>query len=782
MAIIDGVNVSGTVYGLRDNDTSGGIASTFSASTAYTAGQYVWYDSGSGAKLYRFTVDHAAGAWTETDATEAKLGNDVSALKSAINGTDITNGYINYGYDMDANFNDVSSHPGFKRRGPIITLNKSKTSYASTGYGYYKITGTVAYARNNAGIDGWNTGITLKAGHEYCVSTRYISGTTTYANKHVPLSVYRVGEHATVGTASYGMGWYDRRFTAEEDVQYNIVVFIINDAYTTSNLVFSATLVDLTEINAVYPKYLNGKIVNLQSAFDLKATHNTDDWAAKEYWAVANGDIVSSSANTWGRSAASIGDDVVAIESNSIFKLFILAYENNTYIGTWFGSSFETTYDSSYNNRYIDLNWFRKQYPNYSFKIDATKQSGTTSVEEISTAVTVYRSIIRENEINILNIFGDITRRDIWTNGTINSQGKIGSDSNLNYRLATSCFLRFPVPLTVEPKSGYNISVTTYSKNGVFENQFSAWSSNPYTFTDSSKLYRIVIKPTATEAINPANIANYIEANLLLTTPFGRALSEYANVKVVNHRGYNTIAPENTLPAFEMSSTLGYKYVECDVLFTSDGVPVIMHDDTIDRTCCLASDGSAVTGNIAIDSISYSTLISTYDACSAAQWATWKGVKVPTFAEFMYCCKAMNLHAWVELKWTHTYTQSEIQLIISTIKQYGMEEHVSFISFDVDALALVAAEWDTVELGLNGTVSDAQTLKTGKNRVFMIYNYNSSYSEAITAGFQVCLYTVNAESVISGLSNNGFDSILTNGLLPSQVCDTIRAKYKSTIT
>ena len=83
MAIIDGVSVSGTTYGLRDNDTSGGIAPTFSASTAYTAGQYVWYDSGSGAKLYRFTADHAAGAWTGTDATEVKLGNDVSALKSA---------------------------------------------------------------------------------------------------------------------------------------------------------------------------------------------------------------------------------------------------------------------------------------------------------------------------------------------------------------------------------------------------------------------------------------------------------------------------------------------------------------------------------------------------------------------------------------------------------------------------------------------------------------------------------------------------------------------------
>ena len=86
MAIIDGVSVSGTVYGLRDNDTSGGIAATFSTSTAYTPGQYVWYDSGSGAKLYRFTADHAAGAWTGTDATEVKIGPEMDTLRNSLNG------------------------------------------------------------------------------------------------------------------------------------------------------------------------------------------------------------------------------------------------------------------------------------------------------------------------------------------------------------------------------------------------------------------------------------------------------------------------------------------------------------------------------------------------------------------------------------------------------------------------------------------------------------------------------------------------------------------------
>ena len=55
------------------------IANEFSTSAAYAAGDYVYYQG----NLYRFTAAHAAGAWAGTDATQVKLGGDVSDLKSA---------------------------------------------------------------------------------------------------------------------------------------------------------------------------------------------------------------------------------------------------------------------------------------------------------------------------------------------------------------------------------------------------------------------------------------------------------------------------------------------------------------------------------------------------------------------------------------------------------------------------------------------------------------------------------------------------------------------------
>lgn len=56
---------------------TGDLAPAFSESAAYTTGDYVIKDG----KLYKFTADHAAGAWTGTDAAEAQLAGDVSDLK-----------------------------------------------------------------------------------------------------------------------------------------------------------------------------------------------------------------------------------------------------------------------------------------------------------------------------------------------------------------------------------------------------------------------------------------------------------------------------------------------------------------------------------------------------------------------------------------------------------------------------------------------------------------------------------------------------------------------------
>ena len=52
----------------------------------------------------------------------------------------------------------------------------------------------------------------------------------------------------------------------------------------------------------------------------------------------------------------------------------------------------------------------------------------------------------------------------------------------------------------------------------------------------------------------------------------------------IAHRGAGKLAPENTLAAFRVGAALGWRMFECDVKLSLDGVPFLLHDDTLTRT------------------------------------------------------------------------------------------------------------------------------------------------------------------------------------------------------
>lgn len=52
---------------------------------------------------------------------------------------------------------------------------------------------------------------------------------------------------------------------------------------------------------------------------------------------------------------------------------------------------------------------------------------------------------------------------------------------------------------------------------------------------------------------------------------------------LVGHRGAAAIAPENTLAAFQKAAALHCDFLECDVQFTADHVPIVFHDSSLDR-------------------------------------------------------------------------------------------------------------------------------------------------------------------------------------------------------
>lgn len=183
-------------------------------------------------------------------------------------------------------------------------------------------------------------------------------------------------------------------------------------------------------------------------------------------------------------------------------------------------------------------------------------------------------------------------------------------------------------------------------------------------------------------------------------------------VKGINHRGYNTVAPENTLSAFKLSKKYGFKYVECDVSFTSDGVPVLLHDNTIDRT----SNG---TGNISE---------MTFEEVRTYDFGSWKsdvytGEQIPSFEEFIILCKKLGLHPYIEMK--HPTTAENVQTMFDILKKYRMQNNVTWISFLNYCLGYVKDINPSARLGLlcgevlETTISLATNLMNDSNEVFI---------------------------------------------------------------
>src|SRR6266852_704326 len=98
---------------------------------------------------------------------------------------------------------------------------------------------------------------------------------------------------------------------------------------------------------------------------------------------------------------------------------------------------------------------------------------------------------------------------------------------------------------------------------------------------------------------------------------------------VIGHRGFCSIAPENTLPSFELAISAGADLVELDYRHTADGVPVVIHDAELDRTTDAQRRWKERHVKVAAKTVAQ---IKSLDAGS---WfdAKYAGAKVPTLAE-----------------------------------------------------------------------------------------------------------------------------------------------------
>lgn len=83
---------------------------------------------------------------------------------------------------------------------------------------------------------------------------------------------------------------------------------------------------------------------------------------------------------------------------------------------------------------------------------------------------------------------------------------------------------------------------------------------------------------------------------------------------VIGHRGAAGLAPENTLASFDLAADLGCAMVEFDVRLSADQVPVVFHDDTLER-CTLACGPVASRTARQLQDLNVPTLVQVLELC-----------------------------------------------------------------------------------------------------------------------------------------------------------------------
>ena len=147
---------------------------------------------------------------------------------------------------------------------------------------------------------------------------------------------------------------------------------------------------------------------------------------------------------------------------------------------------------------------------------------------------------------------------------------------------------------------------------------------------------------------------------------------------VIAHQGGEQLRPSNTMPAFEHAVELGVDVLEMDIHQTKDGVLILMHDDTVDRT----TDGSGVIKEMTLAEIK--TLDAGHywtDDDGATYPYRGQGITVPTLAEIFQAFPDMPMN--IEIKQD---SPSIVEPFCDLIQEYQMEDKVLIPTFHPDTM------------------------------------------------------------------------------------------------
>lgn len=151
-------------------------------------------------------------------------------------------------------------------------------------------------------------------------------------------------------------------------------------------------------------------------------------------------------------------------------------------------------------------------------------------------------------------------------------------------------------------------------------------------------------------------------------------------IRGIAHRGYPGKAPENTLSSFQLAYDLSYTHLELDVHLSKDGIPVLMHDFSVDRM----TNGNG--------------LIRDYTLEELKQLKVGGVETIPTLEEALHMLKG-KMSILVEMKQAENPYPNFESTVLDVVKRTDTVDQVRIVSFDQNIIVKMRELHPSIELG-----------------------------------------------------------------------------------
>ncbi len=223
---------------------------------------------------------------------------------------------------------------------------------------------------------------------------------------------------------------------------------------------------------------------------------------------------------------------------------------------------------------------------------------------------------------------------------------------------------------------------------------------------------------------------------------------------VVGHRGAAGMAPENTMLSFERAVSLGVDAIELDVHLCRDGVPVVIHDHSVDRT----TDGHGLVADLTVDQLKRLNAAARFEADVVH-------AEIPTLDEVLSWAHRKT-RVVIELK--DTRNPALVKSTLDLVQRHDMLRDVMLISFDHFALREARQICRDVCTGALyvGRPVDPVGLAAACGADALCPHWASILREDVDlahrAGLAVCVWTVNQPAEIEAALSLGLDSVTSD--------------------